>query len=107
MTAVGSDLPAKQELPAELLARADLLVVDDVAQAATQGELHHAIEAGLLGREDAVSLGAVVAGAHPGRGSPGDLTIADLTGVGVQDAAVAGAVAARAAERGLGTVLEP
>ncbi|MGW0806553.1 hypothetical protein [Nonomuraea sp. NPDC002799] len=107
ITAMGSDLPAKQELAAGLLARADVLVADDIAQAATQGELHHALEAGVVRRDSVISLGALVAGTHPGRTDDDQITIADLTGVGVQDAAVASAVVRRAAERGWGTLLEP
>jgi ornithine cyclodeaminase len=106
ITAMGSDLPAKRELPTALLARADVLVVDDVSQAATQGELHHALDAGAVSLDAAIPLGSVIANAHPGRSDDEQITIADLTGVGVQDAAVAGEVARRAADQDRGIRLE-
>jgi len=90
VTALGSDSPGKQELEAACLARADLLVVDRVTQCAAFGELRHALDAGLF-RADRVhaELGEVVSGAKPGRTSPDQITIADLTGVGFQDTAIA------------------
>jgi len=90
VTALGSDSPGKQELDAACLARADLLVVDRVTQCAAFGELRHALDAGLF-RADRVhaELGDVVSGAKPGRTAADQITIADLTGVGFQDTAIA------------------
>jgi ornithine cyclodeaminase/alanine dehydrogenase-like protein (mu-crystallin family) len=92
VTAVGSDSPGKQELDAACLARADLLVVDREAQCEAFGELAAALAAGALapGRVHA-ELGAVVAGRRPGRTREDQITIADLTGVGFQDTAIASA----------------
>jgi ornithine cyclodeaminase len=92
ITALGSDSPGKQELDAECLARADLLVVDRLTQCAAFGELRHALDAGLL-RADRVhaELGEIVAGLKAGRTSAEQITVADLTGVGLQDTAMAGA----------------
>jgi ornithine cyclodeaminase len=100
VTAVGADDPAKQELAADVLARAAVVAVDDRGQAARSGELHHAIEAGLRREEDTVTLGELLEGVVEGRAGDDDLTVADLTGVGVQDAAIA-AMALRKATRGL------
>jgi ornithine cyclodeaminase len=47
VTALGSDSPGKQELDAECLERADLIVVDRLTQCAAFGELRHALENGL------------------------------------------------------------
>jgi ornithine cyclodeaminase len=90
VTALGSDSPGKQELDAACLARADLLVVDRLTQCASFGELRHALESGVL-RADRVygELGEIVAGLKPGRTSARQITIADLTGVGFQDTAIA------------------
>jgi len=90
VTALGSDSPGKQELDAACLARADLVVVDRLTQCAAFGELRHALDAGLL-RPDRVhaELGEIVAGMKPGRTSDAQITIADLTGVGFQDTAIA------------------
>jgi ornithine cyclodeaminase len=90
VTALGSDSPGKQELEAGCLSRADLVVVDRLTQCAAFGELRHALDAGLL-TADRVhgELGDVVAGRKPGRTSTMQITIADLTGVGFQDTAIA------------------
>ena len=92
VTALGSDSAGKQELDAECLDRADLVVVDRFAQCSAFGELKHAIGAGLLTRNDVHGeLGAIVAGRLPGRTNDREITIADLTGVGFQDTAIASA----------------
>jgi len=96
ITAVGSDEPTKQELDPAILARADVVAVDDVGQTARLGELHHAIEAGTRTEASVVTLGELVAGAATGRARDTDVTVADLTGVGVQDAAIAALVVRRA-----------
>ena len=92
VTALGSDSSGKQELAAECLDRADLVVVDRLTQCSAFGELRHAIEAALLTRHDVhAELGAIVAGRKEGRTSDAQITIADLTGVGFQDTAIASA----------------
>jgi ornithine cyclodeaminase len=90
VTALGSDSPGKQELDAACLTRADLLVVDRLTQCASVGELRHALDGGVC-RADRVhaELGEIVAGMKPGRTSADQITIADLTGVGFQDTAIA------------------
>lgn len=102
VTALGSDASNKRELAVEVLAAADVLVCDSVAQCATIGELHHAIEAGVLDAGRAVELGEIASGRLPGRTSAEQLTVCDLTGVGVQDVAAALLVMERAVARGLG-----
>jgi len=97
VTAVGSDGPDKQELDAAALARADVLVVDSRDQCAQIGELHHALDAGMIPSPDvAAELGEVAAGLKPGRTSDDQLTVCDLTGLGVQDVAAAALVLERA-----------
>jgi len=92
VTALGADTPGKQELDAACLVRADLVVVDRLAQSAAFGELHAALEAKLMTATDVhAELGAVVAGRRPGRTTDDQITIADLTGVGFQDTAIASA----------------
>jgi ornithine cyclodeaminase/alanine dehydrogenase-like protein (mu-crystallin family) len=92
VTAVGSDGAGKQELDPAILRAADVLVVDSKDQCLRLGELQHAPEQ--AGR--AVELGAVCAGGS-GRTSDDQLTVCDLTGVGIQDVAAANAVLANAA----------
>jgi len=50
-----------------------------------------------------VELGELAADKHPGRGADKDITVCDLTGVGVQDTAIAGFTLGRARAKGLGT----
>jgi ornithine cyclodeaminase/alanine dehydrogenase-like protein (mu-crystallin family) len=97
VTAVGSDEPTKQELDPAVLARARVVAVDDRRQTASFGELHHAIAAGLRSADDVVTLGELLEGAAEGRVAADDITVADLTGVGVQDAAIAALVLREAA----------
>jgi ornithine cyclodeaminase len=92
ITAVGADSAHKQELDAALFPRADVVVVDSVSQCADHGDLAHAVRAGLMRPGDVRELGAVIAGTAAGRTSPEQLTIADLTGVAVQDMQIAKAV---------------
>lgn len=91
VTALGSDSPGKQELEPACLSMADLVVVDRLSQCAAFGELKHALDAALMSSREAVELGEIVAGLRPGRTSDTQLTIADLTGVGFQDTAIAAA----------------
>jgi ornithine cyclodeaminase len=86
--AVGSDDPAKRELDDAVFERADRLVVDSLTQSARLGELHHAIGAGLANVEDCTELGEIVLGKSMGR-MGNELIVCDLTGLGVQDAAIA------------------
>lgn len=107
VTAVGSDGPDKIELDPALLARADKVVADRLDQCLRLGEIHHAVERGLLLRERVYAeLGEIAAGAKPGRSRDDEITVADLTGVGIQDAAVSNRVVAEAQRRGVGAEIE-
>jgi ornithine cyclodeaminase len=88
--AVGSDGPEKRELAAEVVAGADKVVTDRTEQCVRLGELHHAVDAGLMAAADVwAELGQVVTGERPGRAGDDETIVCDLTGVGVQDAAIA------------------
>lgn len=93
VTSVGTGSPEKIELEPALLARADKLVADRVSQTERYGNLHHAVAAGAVTRDKVYAeLGDLAAGRRPGRERADEITVADLTGVGVQDAAIAQAV---------------
>ncbi len=93
ITSAGTGSPEKVELEPALLARADKLVVDRLAQTERYGNLHHALAAGAMTKSQVYAeLGDLAAGRLAGREAPDEITIADLTGVGVQDAAIAQAV---------------
>jgi ornithine cyclodeaminase len=103
VTAVGADMPHKQELDPRILAAAAKYVPDSIDAAAESGELHHALQAGLLDvRSVYGELGAVASGRLAGRTAGDELTVADLTGLGIQDAAVAALAARLADEHGAG-----
>jgi ornithine cyclodeaminase/alanine dehydrogenase-like protein (mu-crystallin family) len=90
ITAVGADGPGKQELDPRLLASADLVVVDRLNQCRRLGDLQHALAERLMREEDVhAELGEIVAGKKSGRTADRQVTIADLTGVGFQDTAIA------------------
>jgi ectoine utilization protein EutC len=106
VTAVGSDGPDKQELEAGVVARADTVVADRLDQCLRLGEIHHAVAAGVFTPERVhAELGEIAAGLKPGRRSEAEITLCDLTGVGVQDAGVANRVVAEALRSGLGETL--
>ena len=92
VNAVGSDTPGKQELNSFCLIRADVVAVDRLSQCSSFGELKYALDAGMKG--EPIQLGQIVAGLRTGRTNPKQITIADLTGVGFQDTAIASAALA-------------
>lgn len=92
ITAMGSDTAAKQELDPEILGRADRVVVDSLGQSEERGEVFRAVRAGALRRDRVVELGAVILNPRLGRQGAAETTVADLTGVGVQDIQIAKAV---------------
>ena len=107
ITAMGSDAEHKNEIAPAILKLADLYVADSAKQTRRLGELHHAIEAGLFPADmDATELGQVIAGLRPGRRSADQITIADLTGTGVQDTAIATLARNRATAANAGSIFE-
>jgi len=96
VAAVGADNPEKNEIDAALLASTKV-VADVLDQSATIGDLHHAIEAGVMRRDDAYAeLGEIVAGRKPGRQTDGETFVFDSTGMALQDVAAAALVYERA-----------
>lgn len=92
ITAMGSDTPEKQELDSEILKKADIIVADSIEQCLTRGEIHKAIEAGMIDQGSVIELGNVISQPELGRTSESQLTVADLTGVAVQDIQITKAV---------------
>jgi ornithine cyclodeaminase len=100
LACMGTDTVGKQEVDPEILARAAVFT-DEVAQSVGLGEAQHAVAAGLIAEAALTPIGAVINGEHPGRTEPGQITLFDGTGVGLQDLAVAQVATQRAAEAGL------
>jgi ornithine cyclodeaminase len=92
ITAMGSDTPAKQELDSNIMKKADCVVADSISQCIDRGEISHALKDGKLTKNNIVELGHVLNGQHLGRTSQDQITVADLTGVAVQDIQIATAV---------------
>nr|MBA3718663.1 ornithine cyclodeaminase family protein [Actinomycetota bacterium] len=84
---MGADGPGKAEIAVEELARVRVFC-DDWTQASHNGDLVHAVEAGVLARKDVTELGAVLAGGAEGRRTPEEATVFDSTGLAIQDLAI-------------------
>lgn len=107
VTAMGSDAEHKNEIEPAAIKRADLYVADSLKQTRRLGELHHAIAQSAV-REDAKfpELGEIVAGLKAGRTNDEQITIADLTGTGIQDTAIASLAFARSVAAKAGSDFE-
>lgn len=92
ITAIGSDTPEKQELDPEILARANIIVADSIEQCQSRGEIYQATKLGLLDDVKPVELGNLILDEELRRSSDCQLTVADLTGVAVQDLQISKAV---------------
>ncbi len=103
VSAFGSDTRDKNEVEAGLFRRAKV-VVDDVTQATTLGDTHHAVDQGLFHADDIhATLGEILAGRKKGRTSDEEITLFDATGLAFQDLVAADLAVKLAAEQGVGT----
>ncbi|GHA16334.1 cyclodeaminase [Devosia pacifica] len=105
VTAMGSDAEHKNEIDPAVFSRLNHYVPDRLGQTKVLGELHHAIEAGAVRKDAAFTeLGEIVAGKVAGRREDDEITLADLTGTGVQDTAIATLARQRATSAGAGQI---
>jgi ornithine cyclodeaminase len=106
ITAIGSDSEHKNEIDPKAFGRV-VYVADSLKQTRRLGELHHAIAAGAVeATAKFAELGAVIAAKISARRSPDDVTLADLTGTGVQDTAIATLARDRARAANAGAIFE-
>jgi ornithine cyclodeaminase/alanine dehydrogenase len=106
IAAVGCDSPDKQELDPRLLA-ASTVVADLIDQAVHVGDTHHAIEAGLMTRDQIhAELGEVIANRKEARSGPSQTIIFDSTGTALQDVAAAAMVYEAALRNRVGTLID-
>lgn len=106
VVAAGSNFRNKAEIPPELVARAQTVVVDQMAAARMEsGDLITAHEAGKFDWEKAVELGSVLAGKWTPPAQPG-ITIFESHGLALWDLAAGSVVLARARERGMSQEVE-
>ena len=106
ITAMGADSEHKNEIDPAAFARVTY-VADRLSQTRRLGELHHAIAAGIVSADKSFAeLGEVIAGTATGRTRPDEITLADLTGTGVQDTAIANLALARARDARAGRPID-
>jgi ornithine cyclodeaminase len=86
VTAVGADAPGKREIPVELLYRASMVLVDDVEQSISFGELQGVDLARL---HALTTIGRLVVADSAPRMERGEVSVADISGIGLQDVAIA------------------
>ncbi len=90
ITAMGSDAEHKNEIDPHIVAQKARYFCDRLTQVQALGELHHAIEKGMIDAADTFSeIGQVIAHQAPGRMDTDEITLCDLTGTGIQDTAIA------------------
>lgn len=89
ITAMGSDDHGKQELEAEVLAKADIIAADSVSQCVDHGECCAAVRDKLIEPDAIQELGSIIKNPDTGRSNDEQITVADLTGIAVQDIQIA------------------
>lgn len=102
ITSLGADEPGKQELSADLLNDATV-IVDDVSLNVAMGAVGNA---GLGAETVAATLGQVLRGEHPGRSDPGERTVYAPVGLPWQDLALAWPIYQAALAGGEATAIE-
>ena len=105
VTAMGSDAEHKNEIDPRIIGERASYYCDRLAQVQVLGELHHAIDQGVV---DAAAtfpeIGQVIAGQAPARADAEQITLCDLTGTGIQDTAIATYAYQLCRQRQAGTV---
>ncbi len=91
VTAIGSDTTVKRELSSDVLIKADTVVTDSRSQSKKRGEIYQALKDGFL-LNSVLELGEIVKGLVKGRTDEEQITVADLTGVAIQDIQISKAV---------------
>ena len=107
ITAMGSDAEMKNELDPKIIKECDFYIPDSQSQTSILGELNHAIKAGLISVEKKYKdLGSIIINPNLGRRNSNDVTVADLTGTGVQDTAIARHTFKISEDKGFGLKIE-
>lgn len=89
ITALGTDAPGKNEIHTSVFAKADVIAADSISQCVDHGDSSFAVKEGVVALDRIMELGALIADPSKGRINDTQITIADLTGVAVQDIAAA------------------
>ena len=100
---IGAYTPQMQEIPAETVARAKVVIDHREASLAEAGDLIIPLRQGVIAEDHIwAELGEIAAGLKPGRTDPEEITFFKSVGVAVQDVAAAAAVLEAAERLGLG-----
>ncbi len=106
ISGIGSYTPEMQEVPAETVQRAYVVVDSRSATLAEAGDLIQPIRAGTFNENHiAAELGEIVLKRKPGRQNPEQITFFKSVGVAVQDAAAAQLALNNASTMGLGSTV--
>jgi alanine dehydrogenase len=106
INAIGADAKGKEELDPNILKRAKI-VVDDIAQASSSGEINVPLEKGIIKKSDIYAeLGDILKGKKQGREEPDEITVFDSTGLAIHDIATANFAYHKAISKGIGTRLK-
>ena len=90
IVAVGADTPGKTELDPRILGRAHTIVTDDHRECLHHSEFGAAVRAGAVAEDSDCSFGEMLSLATPDpRMARDGISVVDLTGMGVQDLAIA------------------
>lgn len=92
ITAVGADDRGKQELDPEIFVKAERVIVDSRDQCSELGDVAYALKQKRIQPKKLIELGEVIADSSLGRSSESQITVADLTGLAIQDLQIALAV---------------
>jgi ornithine cyclodeaminase len=92
ITAIGSDTSEKIELSPQILKNANIVVSDSIAQSFSRGEIFQARKQNYTEDLKIIELGDLIQNPKLGRTNDQQITIADLTGVAVQDIMIATAI---------------
>jgi len=102
IAAVGADNPEKSEIEPALLA-SSTVIADVLDQCAAIGDLHHALDAGVMRVGDVYAeLAQIVSGQRVGRRSRSEIIVFDSTGTALEDVAAVTLVYRKALELGVG-----
>jgi ornithine cyclodeaminase/alanine dehydrogenase-like protein (mu-crystallin family) len=107
LNAVGASQPSSRELDTDAVATASLFADREESLRAEAGEFQLAVEEGRIGPTHLkAELAAVLAGEHPGRTSPDEITLFRSLGLAVEDLAAAAFVLEQAERTGAGVRVE-